>query len=342
MTARLSLIGCIALAWLGIAGASAAADPPLPPGTAGKLVAYYHMRPVPQEGPWFSLSYSSEDQLDGAALASRYGGRTHAAGNAIVAVVTARDFSAMHRLLSDEVWHFYGGSPLSMLLLYPDGRGQRVTLGSDVLRGEVPQLTVPHGVWQGSAPLESSARAYSFVGTQLSPGFEAADFEIGYRDELQKRYPAFAKDVARLTRTEFATGPAAASGKPELPVSRPAVIAAGEVPEVTVSPGVTLQELVGRLARDAKSSSLSVAKFTLAPGRSSGTSFNRRAKEVFLITDGIGRVHLGDRVAEVSRDSIIFIPAEVAHSIEADDGTLLSFYAICAPAFAPDDYVLVK
>jgi uncharacterized protein len=342
MMAKLTLIGCIGLSCLWMADASSAADPPVPAGLAGKLVLHYHMKPVPQEGVWFSVSYSSDDQIDGGALPSRYAGRAHAAGNAIVAVATTRDFSAMHRLQTDEVWHFYGGSPLDMLLLYPNGQGRRVTLGSRVLAGELPQVTVPHGVWQGSAPHDTSAGAYSFVGTQLSPGFDAADFEIGYRDDLQRRFPAFQKDIARLTRTEFAKSPADGTRKVESPESRGAVIAAADEPEVAVAPGLMLQELVGRVARDARTASLSVARFTLEPGRSSGTSFNHRAKEVFLVTDGTGHVHLGDRVIAVGRDSVIFIPAEVAHSIEADSSTLLSFYAISAPAFSPDDYVLVK
>jgi mannose-6-phosphate isomerase-like protein (cupin superfamily) len=137
-------------------------------------------------------------------------------------------------------------------------------------------------------------------------------------------------------------GPAEASGNAESPGSRAAAFSVQDVAEVTVSPGFSLQELGGRLARDAKTSSLSIAKFTLAPGRTSGTSFNHRAKEVFVVTDGTGRVHLADRVIAVSRDSIVFIPAEVVHSIEADTSTLLSFYAISAPAFTPEDYVLVK
>jgi predicted cupin superfamily sugar epimerase/mannose-6-phosphate isomerase-like protein (cupin superfamily) len=342
MTIKLALMGWLVLPGLAMAAGTAVADPPVPPGMAGKLVAYYHMTPVPKEGAWFSSSYASEDQIDGAALPPRFGGRAHAAGNAIVVVVTPRDFSAMHRLQSDEVWHFYGGSPLTLLLLYPDGHGRRVTLGSHVLAGEVPQLTVPHGVWQGCAPRDTSAWAYSFVGTQLSPGFDFADFEIGYRDDLQRQYPVFAKDIARLTRAEFVHGPAEASGNAESPGSRAAAFSVQDVAEVTVSPGFSLQELVGRLARDAKTSSLSIAKFTLAPGRTSGTSFNHRAKEVFVVTDGTGRVHLADRVIAVSRDSIVFIPAEVVHSIEADTSTLLSFYAISAPAFTPEDYVLVK
>jgi mannose-6-phosphate isomerase-like protein (cupin superfamily) len=103
-----------------------------------------------------------------------------------------------------------------------------------------------------------------------------------------------------------------------------------------------LQELVGRVARDAKTPLLSIAKFDLAPGSSSGMSFNRRAVEVFLVTQGTGQVRLGNEVTAVGPDSTVFIPAEVPHSIEAAPGSLLEFYAVSAPAFAPEDYVLVK
>jgi predicted cupin superfamily sugar epimerase len=123
-------------------------------------------------------------------------------------VETEADFSAMHRLQTDEVWHFYGGAPIDMLLLYPDGHGRKITLGTNVLAGELPQFTVPHGVWQGSAPRGTSERTYSFAGDQLSPGFDYADFEMGYRDALERAYPAFTRDIQRLTRVEFATSPA--------------------------------------------------------------------------------------------------------------------------------------
>jgi mannose-6-phosphate isomerase-like protein (cupin superfamily) len=107
-----------------------------------------------------------------------------------------------------------------------------------------------------------------------------------------------------------------------------------------MSTGVTLQELVGRLAA-ASTAAVSVAKFVLAPGRSSGTSFNHRSQEVFLIVAGTGSVHLADQVTPVSADSTVFIPATVPHSIEADTRGPLTFYAISAPAFATDDYVPV-
>lgn len=182
----------------------AAARPRTP---AEGLIAHYNMQQVPEEGIWFALAYRSGDRLAGAALPRRYRGVAHAAGSSIVAVATHRDFSALHRLRSDETWHFYGGSPLELLLLYPDGTGRRVTLGADVPMGESPQVTVPHGVWMGAAPRDPAPSAYSLFGTQLTPAFDYADFEPGYRDALQHRYPGFAADIERLTRAEYAAAP---------------------------------------------------------------------------------------------------------------------------------------
>jgi len=325
-----------------------------PSGMAGRLIARFKMQRIPQEGAWFSVTYTSEDALDGAMLPPRYAGRTHAAGGAIVAVVTPRDFSALHRLRTDETWHFYSGAPLALLLLYPDGTGRRVRLGTDVLHGEFAQFTVPRGVWQGAAPIAAGPRSYSFVGTQMAPAFDAGDFEIGYRDELERRYPAFAKRIARLTRAEFADSAGRpAGGLEQVDVSRPServtplvprpgVFLPDDVSAVTASPGVTFSELVGRVAPLAMTPRLSIAKFTLEPGRSSGASFNHLSQEVFLVTGGTGKVHLGDKVTPVVAESTVFIPAGETHSIEADPNSTLSFYAVSAPAYSPEDYVAVK
>ncbi len=320
---------------------AASTNPAEPSGTAGMLVQHFHMKLVPEEGVWFSVSYLASDQLDGNALPARYGGRDHGLGNAIVCVATVREFSALHRLQTDEVWHFYGGTPLELLLLFADGHGQSIILGPNVMAGQVPQFTVPHGTWMGAAPRSAAAGAYSFFGTQLAPAFDAVDFEMGYRDELLRQYPAFAKQIERLTRADFATAPADRPA-PKNAAPRAAAFFGPDVPLVAAAPGVTLRELVGRVAQYGKTTSVSVAKFTLAPGKSSGKSFNHRAQEIFLVIDGAGLVHLGDEVFPVTRDSTVFIPAESVHSIEADAKSTLSFYAISAPAFSPDDYVLVK
>ena len=205
-----------------LAGAAVPADPGPPGGMAGRLIAHFHMERIPEEGAWFALLYLNEDTLPGGSLPPRYTGHAHRAGSAIVLLETRRDFSALHRLRTDEVWHFYGGSPLELLLLYPDGHGRKVILGNDVLGGQFPQFVVPHDVWQGSAPIGASAAAYSLAGDQLSPAFDAADFEIGYRDELQAVYPAFTREIARLTRREHAHRAAAAApaAAPVVPVTR--------------------------------------------------------------------------------------------------------------------------
>jgi uncharacterized protein len=343
---------CFALAAsLCVAGNSysSPASPALP-GMAGNLVDHYHMQKVPQEGCWFSLSYASDDSLDGDTLPARYAGRAHPAGNAIVALETPQDFSAMHRLQTDEVWHFYEGSPLDMLLLYPDGHGQKVTLGANVLAGELRQFTVPRGVWQGSAPRDKSAAAYALFADQLSPGFDYADFEIGYRDALQREYPAFTRDIEHLTRAEFAVRPAdAAVTAPPNPAApgadprlrKPGAFAESDITALAMAPGVTLKELVGEKSPLALTPRLSVARFTLAPGHSSGTSYNHRSEEVFLVVSGAGRVHLQADTKPVGPGSTIFIPATVPHSIEAGPGNDLVFLAISAPAFTPADYVSV-
>ncbi len=340
---RIVLPACFAL--MASSGfAATASQPPAATGMAGKLIEHYHMQKVPQEGCWFSLSYSSDDALDGLSLPARYAGRAHTAGNAIVAVETPRDFSAMHRLQTDEVWHFYAGSAIDMLLLYPDGHGRKITLGSNVLAGELRQFTVPRGVWQGSAPHDRQREAYSFFADQLSPGFDYADFEIGYRDALQREYPAFARDIERLTRAEFAVSKPTTLPQPDASdaaSARAKAFSASDIPAQDASPGVSLVELVGEKSPLAHTSRLSVAQFTLAPGRSSGTSFNHQSQEVFVVLRGSGQVKLQAEITPVSAGSTVFIPAMQPHSIEADPQDSLVFLAISAPAFTPEDYVLV-
>jgi predicted cupin superfamily sugar epimerase/mannose-6-phosphate isomerase-like protein (cupin superfamily) len=332
---------CLILVWCALANMPLRADPPIPTGMAGKLIAHYQMQRIAEEGAWYSVLYSSEDFVPGDALPARYEGRTHRAGSAIVLVETVRDFSAMHRLRTDEVWHFYSGSPIHMLLLYPDGRGRKVTLGADVLSGQLPQFTVPRGVWQGSIPEGVGAGAYALAGDQLSPAFDSADFEMGYRDELQRAYPAFSAAIARLTRGPFAHRVSASA-----PVAAPArtlaqVITPGEIAPQTLAPGVSVRELIGRTASVVSSSNLSIARFDLTPGQGSGLSYSRRSEEAFVILSGSGHVRLGADERAVGPGSIVFIPALVPHVIDADPASALQFLAIETPAFTPEDYVRV-
>ncbi len=174
---------------------------------AKKLIDRFKMERLPQEGAWFAPTYRSAETVALAgARASRYGG-PRAAYSAIYCLITHEDFSGLHRLATDELWHIYDGAALELLLLPSEGRGELVTLGRNVAVGERPQFLVPRGAWQAARPIGGDD-AWTFLGNTLAPGFEYADFEIGYRDELTARYPAFGEKIAELTRPEHARRPA--------------------------------------------------------------------------------------------------------------------------------------
>ena len=117
---------------------------------------------------------------------------------AILFMLIGDEFSALHRLHSDEVYFHHSGSPLRMLLIEPDGTHHEVRLGPDVAAGERPQIHVPALWWQGSAP----DGPWSLVSTVVSPGFDWHDFTLGRRAELTALAPAAAGRIAELTRDE--------------------------------------------------------------------------------------------------------------------------------------------
>jgi predicted cupin superfamily sugar epimerase/mannose-6-phosphate isomerase-like protein (cupin superfamily) len=307
------------------------------------LIKHFNMARIPQEGPWFTLTYSSSDTLPRAALPQRYDG-SRVAGSAIIAIVTKAEFSAMHRLKTDEVWHFYGGDPLQLLVLHPNGSGEIVVLGSDVLAGQKLQYVVPRGSWQGSLPLGTGPERYSMIGDTLAPSFDYSDFEMGYRTELQQAYPRYAGLIAQLTRNEFLTRPPTVAATPPAPPAEdtaPLAVSVDQLKTVQASPGLTLAEVVGRVAA-AHSERCSIAAFTLEAGKRSATSFNKEAEEYFIVTEGTGTVRVGARETTVFPGSVVIVPPRAEHSLQAGSAASLHFYAVSAPAFAPGDYVVTS
>jgi predicted cupin superfamily sugar epimerase len=163
--------------------------------TAEELIAHLRLQPHPKEGGYFRETYRSTESHSAQALPPRYGAE-RAASTAIYYLLTPNTFSALHRLRSDEVFHFYLGGSVRMLQLLPDGSGRTVVLGPDVPGGQQLQLVVPRGVWQGSF-LETGA--FALLGCTVAPGFDYADYESGQRAELLRQYPAFSNLIERLT-----------------------------------------------------------------------------------------------------------------------------------------------
>jgi predicted cupin superfamily sugar epimerase/quercetin dioxygenase-like cupin family protein len=320
---------------------------PLPSGRAGQLVRHHRMSLIPDEGAWFALTYVSPDRVPGPALPERYAGAgDRPLGNAILALVTRRDFSALHRLRTDEIWHFYEGDPLELLLLHADGRDERVLLGCDSLAGQCPQLVVPAGTWMGARPARDEVEAYSFFGCTLAPGFDYSDFEPGWGDELAAAWPARAALIAALTREAFATRPADAAIKEtaeQAGTAAAAAVARGRVftpeaaPELALGPGVTVRELAGR-GGVARTEAVSFARFRLEAGRSTGRSRYLGGDEHFVVLSGTGFATLAAGRFSVGPGAVVVIPRGEPHAMTAGADGPLEFLTVLAPAFDPTNY----
>lgn len=155
--------------------------------TPEDLVAHYDLRPLPREGGLFRRTWAGPERPDG-----------RPEGTAIVVLLTADDFSALHRLPGDEVWHFHLGDPLRLLLLAPDGTSDTVVLGPDVRAGQHLQFTVPAGTWMG-ARVDGDG-AWTFFGCTMAPGYTDEGYEHGDPAELTARYPAEASRIVPLCR----------------------------------------------------------------------------------------------------------------------------------------------
>jgi uncharacterized protein len=160
-----------------------------------QLIRHFRLEPLPIEGGYFRQTWSSDD------LVSIPGyDAPRPAGTAIYYLLTSDpdSFSALHRLATDEIYHFYLGDPVEMLLLSEGAPCRRIILGPDLPGGQHVQYVVPRSVWQGSRLLPGGRCA--LLGTTMAPGFDARDFTLGRRPELLLRFPEYADPIRELTR----------------------------------------------------------------------------------------------------------------------------------------------
>ncbi len=161
------------------------------------LIETLNLSPHHDEGGYFTETYRSPHRLTAAALPANYH-HARSLATAIYYLLTKGTFSRMHRLPGDEIFHFYHGDPVEMLLLHPKEGGRVHLMGSDIERGQTPQLVVPAGTWQGARLLGDGD--YALMGTTMSPGFDHDDFEVGEGICLGRDYPEFSSIIGALTR----------------------------------------------------------------------------------------------------------------------------------------------
>jgi uncharacterized protein len=156
------------------------------------------LKPHP-EGGFFRESYRSSVVIPKAALPTTFRG-PRSASTAIYFLLTGEDFSALHRLAGDEVWHFYAGSPLLVHSIDPNGDYSVIRLGQNAQANEQFQCVVPAGHWFGSC-LEWPD-TYALVGCTVAPGFDFNDFEMARRADLLAQYPQHKEIIQKLTRRQ--------------------------------------------------------------------------------------------------------------------------------------------
>jgi predicted cupin superfamily sugar epimerase len=167
-----------------------------PKHSANYWIEKLQLEPHP-EGGYFRQTYRSEVAIAREALPPRFTG-ARAVSTAIYFLLAGENFSAFHRLRSDEMWHFYVGAPVTVHVIEPDGGYSALVLGDDPEAGQVLQAVVRAGCWFGSHVTDW--KSFAVVGCTVSPGFDFDDFQMGKRAELVREYPQHRGIIERLTR----------------------------------------------------------------------------------------------------------------------------------------------
>lgn len=167
--------------------------------TASEVKRLLGLTAHPREGGWFVQTYAAAEMLTPAAFSDGRYSCPRRTSTAIYYLLEPDSFSEMHRLRSDEVFHFYTGDAVEMLQLLPDGSGQTIVIGNDLAAGQCPQVLVEHGVWQGSRLVPGGS--WALLGCTVSPGFDYEDYESGSREKLIAHWPDFANQISALTHS---------------------------------------------------------------------------------------------------------------------------------------------
>ncbi len=160
------------------------------------LVKKFDLQPHP-EGGYFKETYRSGDVISRSGLPDRFpGARTASTG--IYFLLEQGNFSAFHRIKSDEMWHFYEGDMIEIFTIKPNGVLEKIKLGRNIENGEVFQAVIPAECWFASRVNKHGE--YGLVGCTVAPGFDFMDFELADRKELIEQFPQHEEIITTLTR----------------------------------------------------------------------------------------------------------------------------------------------
>jgi predicted cupin superfamily sugar epimerase len=162
--------------------------------TAEYWVKHLDLQPHP-EGGFYKECYRSAGKISQGCLPGGFSG-DRSFCTSIYFLLRSADRSLFHRIKSDELWHFYAGSSLTLYVL--DERGlSTLVLGSNPEKGESLQVTIPANSWFGAKV--NQPESYVLSGCTVSPGFDFNDFEMGTRQSLVNHFPAQQEIIEMLT-----------------------------------------------------------------------------------------------------------------------------------------------
>lgn len=110
-------------------------------------------------------------------------------------LLAGEDFSAFHRLKSDEIWSFNYGSSLTIYIIDEQGNLKTVVLGDP--KNPIFQITISANLWFAAEVNDKSS--FTLVTCIVAPGFDYADFELADKD-LELLYPQHSNLIRKLTR----------------------------------------------------------------------------------------------------------------------------------------------
>lgn len=166
------------------------------PASASYWIEQLNLQSHP-EGGHFREVYRSREYIQKKGLPDRYSS-FRSFSTSIYFLLKSNEFSAFHRLKSDEVWHFYQGSPLTLHVIGQNGKLLTVSLGPDLAANQLFQFTVPKGSW--FAGRCEHVNSYSLLGCTVAPGFDFDDFEMANGEELSLRFPQHRQLIRAFTR----------------------------------------------------------------------------------------------------------------------------------------------
>ena len=159
-------------------------------------ISKLNLQPHP-EGGFYSEVYRSDEIIESSFLSKRYSG-SRSISTSIYFLLNGNQFSAFHKIKSDEIWHFYDGSAIMLYLISDDGKLEIRKLGINIGKNEFPQILIPQNTWFAAEPIEKDG--FTLVGCTVAPGFDFNDFELGKRKDLIRIFPQHQDFILQYTR----------------------------------------------------------------------------------------------------------------------------------------------